>query len=87
MALSFINPSRSYDAANGHVRFVGYDGMKSVHFAVELGALSTASFSTVKDEAQSLAAFDAVRASVHEAARTAYAKGHQPTYYLRAADF
>lgn len=87
MVFSFINPSRSYDAANRHVRFVGYDGMKSVRFAVELGALSKAGFGAVEGEVQSLAAFDAVRASVHDVARTASARASQPTCYLKAADF
>lgn len=87
MALTFLNPSRFYDAAHRAIRFMGYDGMKSVPFAVETEALQKAGFGNVQGEAQCLAAFDAVRASIQDVAREAYAASRQTTYVLKAVDF
>lgn len=83
----FLNPSRSFDANNRHVRFMGYDGMKSVPFAVEIAALQKAGLGMVRTEAQSLIAFDAMRASIHDVAREAYAGARQTSYLLKASDF
>ena len=69
------------------MRFVAYDGMKSVPFAVAIEALSKAGFGQVQGESQSLAAFDAVRASIQEVAREAYASKRQTSYVLTSADF
>lgn len=87
MALTFLNPSRSYDADNRRVRFVGHDGMRSVPFAVETAALEKAGFGDVRGETQSLAAFDANRPSIHDVARKAYAAARQTTYVLGEEKF
>lgn len=87
MALSFLNPSRSYDEENRRVRFIGYDGMRSVPFAIEIGALRAKGLSLLDGEAESLAAFDASLGAIHDVAREVYKSNPQTTYLLRAADF
>lgn len=87
MPLEFPNPSRSYDADNRRVRFIGHDGMVSVPFAVEVMALQKSGSHPLVGEAQSLAAFDAMRPSIHDVAREAYARVRQTTYVLGEADF
>lgn len=87
MALTFLNPSRSYDADHDSVRFVGYDGMTSVPFSVEVRALRKAGAGSPHGEVQALAAFDAVRKSIHDVAQEAYANARQTTYVLTARDF
>lgn len=87
MPLTFLNPARSYDPNTQCVRFVGYDGMKSVPFAVEVEALRHVGTSGSSDEVQSLAAFDAARTTVEQVAQEAYANTRQTTYVLTAGDF
>lgn len=87
MPLEFPNPSRSYDTNHRRVRFIGHDGMVSVPFSVEVRALQKPGSLPPVGEAQSLAAFDAMCSSVHDAAREAYARSRQTTYVLSKADF
>lgn len=87
MTLSFPNPSRSFDADKGCVRFIGHDGMISVPFAVEVEALGEAGAGRPIGEHQVLAAFDAARQAVHQVAQDAYANAKQTTYLLTARDF
>jgi Protein of unknown function (DUF1488) len=89
MTLGFPNPSRSFNEPRHAVSFVGHDGVFEVGFFVEAGALVKAA-SELRDatdlEAQCLAAFDARRDSIHDAARKAYARGRQTSYMLTAVD-
>lgn len=85
MPLQFLNPSRSYDAEKGHVRFMGHDGMTSVPFAVEVGALTHDGGQLA--EQQALAAFDAACEAVHGVALEVYRNSKQTTYLLTEADF
>jgi hypothetical protein len=84
MALTFPNRSRSFDEARNAVRFLGYDGMFEVPFLVQAEALSRAR-STRMTEEDCLAAFDAARGAIYDAARKAYAGGRGMT--LTSADF
>ena len=86
MTLAFLNPSRSFDQPRNAVRFIGHDGMFEVPFFVETGALVAPS-QPAPSEAQSLRAFDAARASIHNVAREAYSHGRRTFYTLTAADF
>jgi hypothetical protein len=83
MALTFPNRSRSFDETRNAVRFVGYDGMFEVRFVVPTETL-TAGRSSRLTETDSLAAFDAARNAVYEAAQHAYAHGR---IALTPADF
>jgi hypothetical protein len=88
MALDFPNSSRSFDAARNAVRFTGYDGMFEIAFFVETDALArTARGAKPASEAEWLAAFDAARNTVLEAARRAYSGRNRPAYILTAAQF
>lgn len=85
MTLSFPNRSRSYDEARHGVRFIGYDSMFEVPFLVEAAALRD-NGSPAASEAACLAAFDASRASIQDAAREVYSNGRQTVYFITAAD-
>jgi len=86
MTLSFPNASRSYDETRNLVRFWGYDSTLEVSFLVEVSALCKMKSQTRNLEADSLAAFDAAREQIFEAARKVYARGRCGTYLLAAAD-
>jgi hypothetical protein len=84
MALNFPNRSRSFDETRNAVRFLGYDGMFEVRFLVQAEALKAKASSPVS-EADCLAAFDAARDSIYDAARKAYARSRTTT--LTPAEF
>jgi Protein of unknown function (DUF1488) len=76
MTLAFPNPSRSFDEARDAVLFFGHDGVFEIRFFVEAGALAkwgTALPVSGISEAKCLVVFDAVRTSILEVAREAYA--------------
>ena len=90
MTLSFPNASRSFDDEQNAVRFSGHDGMSQVRFLVEAAALEKSGVSlrgTATSEAKCLAAFDAMRTSIYDAARKAYSHRRHDFYTLTAADF
>ncbi|SDU24995.1 DUF1488 domain-containing protein [Stappia sp. ES.058] len=99
MALSFPNPSRSFDAARKGVRFIAHDGVFEVTFLVELSALmksdkaladnavSASRDSTQALEDQCLSAFDRQRSFIQDVARQAYSNAHHPSYTLVSSDF
>lgn len=82
MALSFPNPSRSYDAAAHRIRFIGHDGMFEVPFLVEVDV-----FADANTEAAYLAAFDNAREGIQNVARKAYSYARKRMYVLTQADF
>jgi Protein of unknown function (DUF1488) len=86
MTLEFPNRSRSFDEARNAVSFIGYDGMLTVPFFVDIGALARPG-RTELSEADVLTAFDAARSSIHDVARRAYSHGRRTYYTLTAADF
>jgi hypothetical protein len=73
-ALSFPNPSRSYDDVGHGVRFWGYDETIEVSFFVEEAALLKLAPETTQDEAGFLHRFDAERERIHEVAGNIYAR-------------
>lgn len=87
MALTFPNPSRSYDVAGQRVRFHGHDGMFEIAFLVDIKAFAEAASEKVPSEADCLAAFDAARNSIQVVARKAYSYGRKNLYVLTPADF
>ncbi|MCD1635220.1 DUF1488 domain-containing protein [Martelella mediterranea] len=82
MALDFPNQSRSYDENGRRVRFTGHDGMFEVRFFVRADALRD----PAEGEASYLAAFDAAREKIYDAARRIYLKGRRAVYTLTASD-
>lgn len=86
MTLEFPNRSRNFDEARKAVRFIGYDGMFEIRFFVEAAALASASPGRSGVESDCLAAFDALRPSIHDAARSAYDRKRGDSYVLTAAD-
>lgn len=90
MTLAFPNPVRSFDRVRNAVQFLGHDGMFQIRFFVEADALARASPAmrgTDALEARCLAAFDALRMSIHDIAREAYSHGRRDSYTLTSADF
>ncbi len=86
MRLHFSNPSRSFDAGKGRVRFWGYDSVIEVSFFVEADALKRLCPEMISTEAGFLNAFDAARDRIHEVAEKVYGRGGKGTYsYLLAA--
>lgn len=90
MALSFPNPSRSFDESRKGVRFVGHDGVFEVPFFIEADALAKADGSTARldvSQADCLSAFDRLRATIHDVARTIHASRRRTSHILNASDF
>ncbi|MHA6646292.1 DUF1488 family protein [Mesorhizobium sp. A623] len=87
MALSFLNPSRTYDKTRRSVHFTAHDGMFEIRFFVEVAALLSILPGAVKDEAGYLKAFDTMRDAIHEAARRAYSSGSTNMYTLTSVHF
>lgn len=85
MALIFPNRSRSYDEAAKRVRFVGYDGTFQVPFSIEARALLS-EVPAIDAEQKCLAAFDAARLPILDAAQRAYTRGSRSFYVLTEAD-
>ncbi|MEP9374273.1 DUF1488 domain-containing protein [Mesorhizobium sp. KR1-2] len=85
MMLNFPNRSRSYDGAAKRVRFVGYDGTFQIPFSIEVGALLKI-VPLIDTEEKCLAAFDAARVPILDAAQKAYARCDKSFYVLTEAD-
>ena len=82
MALTFPNPSRSYDAARHCVCFWGYDNAREITFHISDSALADLAPGMGSDEPAVLAAFDRHRVRVIELARTLYSGGRQNNYTI-----
>jgi len=82
MALSFPNPSRSYDAARHCVSFWGYDNTGEITFVIDEALLSALSGSMKFDESSVLAAFDRHRDQILTLARKLYSAGRQNKYTI-----
>ncbi|MGH6931937.1 MAG: DUF1488 domain-containing protein [Dongiaceae bacterium] len=86
MALSFPNPSRSYDATRHGVRFWAYDEALEVPFFVEGDALCRIDPKVPQNEAGYLNAFDRHRDRIFLAANRNYRRHSRGSYTLAAAD-
>ena len=87
MALSFPNPTRSYDSKHHCVRFWGYDGTFEVSFLVEQNAFSRMNPGAPQDEFGILRIFDKYRDKILGVARRVYRGRHPGAYTLVASDF
>ena len=84
--MNFTNQSRSYDATRQAVRFWGYDGALEVSFFVTDDALRRLEPGAPVDETSFLAAFEAHRDRVLQAAARVYARGRKGSYDIGAND-
>ncbi|MEZ0192243.1 DUF1488 domain-containing protein [Ralstonia solanacearum] len=82
MALSFPNPSRSYDGTRHGVWFWGYDNAREITFLVENRVLMNLDPGLGSDEAGVLASFDRHRNEILKIAMALYAEGQQTLYTL-----
>ncbi|MDB0507727.1 DUF1488 domain-containing protein [Ralstonia solanacearum] len=82
MALSFPNPSRSYDGTRHGVWFWGYDNAREITFLVENRVLMNLDPGLGSDEAGVLASFDRHRNEILKIAMALYAEGRQTLYTL-----
>jgi hypothetical protein len=90
MALSFPNPSRSFDESRNGVRFIGHDGVFEVPFFIEANALVKPDSKSGRFEASQadcLSAFDQRRAAIHDVARAIHTNRRRSSYILNASDF
>jgi Protein of unknown function (DUF1488) len=87
MAISFPNPSRSYDMTRRAVRFWGYDSAMETSFFVSEDALKRIQPDMRFDEAGLLSAFDLNRELIYATATKVYERGHKGSYDLLRDDF
>lgn len=87
MALTFPNPSRSYDLTRHSVRFWGYQNALECSFFVSFEALAQMHPGLKTDEVGLLDAFDAHRDLIYRAAAKVFARGRKGSYELKSADF
>ncbi|MEM5433391.1 DUF1488 domain-containing protein [Cupriavidus oxalaticus] len=83
MALSFPNPSRSYDESRHGVWFWGYDNAREISFLVDDRVLMNFDAALGSDEAGVLASFDRHRNEILKMAMALYAEGPQTLYLLQ----
>jgi Protein of unknown function (DUF1488) len=86
MALSFPNPSRSYDETKHCVRFWAYDESLEIPFFVEEDALCSIDPEATRTEAGILNAFDRHRDRILKAAARVYSRRRKGSYTLAAPD-
>ncbi|MBP0625029.1 DUF1488 domain-containing protein [Cupriavidus consociatus] len=82
MALSFPNPSRSYDESRHGVWFWGYDNAREISFLVDDRVLMNFDAALGSGEAGVLASFDRHRNEILKMAMALYAEGPQTLYLL-----
>ncbi|MGO4306746.1 DUF1488 domain-containing protein [Cupriavidus sp. RAF12] len=83
MALSFPNPSRSYDASRHCVCFWGYDNTREVAFQVsEHVLMHLGEESPLPEEAAFLASFDRHRDQILLLAQGIYTTGSRNSYTI-----
>ena len=89
MKLSFLNPSRSFDASKSRVQFWGYDSTIEISFFVEADALKQLCPDINNAETGFLKAFDTARNRINEVAEEIYASGKKGrfSFVLTAKDF
>ncbi len=88
MAITFLNPTRQFDATVNCMRFSGYDGAIEVSFFLEVEALTKIHPALNQVESEILDAFDQCLKKIHKVASKVY-KQKKRTYVctLTGADF
>ena len=84
MPLIFPNRSRTFDEDRQGVLFTAYDGMFEVPILVEMAALQTDTTPITQEDC--LAAFDAARTRIHQAAIRIYRGRQNAIYRIGLAD-
>ena len=89
MALSFSNPSRSFDPIRGRVCFWGYDRAMEIAFFAEADIFKKFGIDLDGTETGFLNAFDATRERIHKIANKVYVRDRSGSYSfsLDAEDF
>ncbi len=87
MKLTFPNASRSYNAIQHSIRFVGHFAIFEITFDIEQAALIRMSPSAASDEASLLDVFDANRPKIEAVANTVYWRIRKDYCQLSARDF
>lgn len=80
MALSFINPIRSFDERNNYIRFWGHDGAIEVACYLEVAALKIINPDIKQTEAEILEEFDKSILRIHEVTQRVYSKSRIGSY-------
>jgi len=80
MALSFPNPSRSYNESVHGVRFWGYDKTFEITFFIEEGALLKVNTNTKADEVGFLETFDINLNRIRKLAGKIYSRRRKASY-------
>lgn len=78
MSLQFPNAKRSFDPDGECIRFIGYDGVFQISFAVAVSALAA----KARTEDSYLKAFDAAVSDIHGAATKVYSQSRKNNYRL-----
>jgi hypothetical protein len=86
MAISFPNPSRSYDTTRQAVRFWGYDRSIERSFYLAAEALKLIQPGLRSESTDLLRAFDVHRERIYTIAAKVYARGRRGSYDLNIAD-
>jgi hypothetical protein len=87
MTLEFPNESRVLDPKGDRVRFWAHDAALEVPFTVDVAVLALLERQMPAGETACLAAFDAARPRIEQAAREVYTRGEKESYHLTVADF
>ena len=87
MALSFPNPSRSFEPDHQRVRFWAHDSAMEISLFVKASALLKLNPDTGSDEAAMLTTFDANRDRINAVAGKMHAVNRQSFYVLEGNDF
>lgn len=82
VALSFPNPSRSYDPARHCVCFWGYDNAREISFLVDDAMLKKLTPGIGTGEPELLGAFDSNRERILGLAKNLYTGGSQNRYMI-----
>ncbi len=86
MALSFPNPSRSFDPTVNCVRFSGHDSAIEVSFFLEIDALEKIYPELIQLESEIFDAFDTQIEKIHKAATKAYGQNKRKYVCVLSSD-
>jgi hypothetical protein len=87
MTLEFPNRMRILNAAAKTIAFSGYDGITEIRFSLPFSSLDAANGVPLATSAAYLAAFDAARGRIQNAAASVHARTNKTFHSLDAARF